>query len=446
MPDPLDSRPASNRGTPALAPRPAGILAADLPRTPDAASAAEPTASQPSEWPKPDEHRTDAIGLADGGDLAGLALEEIDIAQLQDDPLVDGGDFGGRPTDVSDTAPSQADPTGEVTPPHPPAEPVRGKGEEEAREERLAERERQLVTETEWLAAQWLAAQQKLSAEHGDWLAAQEERLAAQKREQNKRLAEEAKQLAAWEEKLAEEEGRLAAERQEQEQQFAVRAERLATREKESAEKGRCLAAERREQEQRLAARREELATREMKFTEAESRLAAESRVQEQRLAAREQELTAREHQLAIQWREQEEWCAAERQRQNEEELAKEREAQRQREERKRRWDERKRKALRWGEEQSLATLVVLISVARWLLRNADGVLRGFTRKRRDVRVRRALVPARWWGRKAGRALGGWSSRLATLDEAGMRRCLWLVSAIVLVLVLLVGALLVNGW
>ena len=111
----------------------------------------------------------------------------------------------------------------------------------------------------------------------------------------------------------------------------------------------------------------------------------------------------------------------------------------------KRQWKERMRKALRWGEERSRAALVAVISGAIWLLRRADRVFRGLTRHRRDVRVRRVLVPVRWWGRKADRALRGWSSRLGTLNEAGMRRCLWLVSAIVLILVLVVGALAVNG-
>jgi hypothetical protein len=136
---------------------------------------------------------------------------------------------------------------------------------------------------------------------------------------------------------------------------------------------------------------------------------------------------------------------AAQRQRQHEEELERQREAQRQWEEQKRRWEERKFKALRWGEERSRAVLVAVVSVARWLLRRGDRALRGLTRHRRDVRVRRVLVPTRWWARKADRALRGWSSRLRTLNEAGMRRCLWLVSAVVLILVLVVGALVVNA-
>ena len=123
---------------------------------------------------------------------------------------------------------------------------------------------------------------------------------------------------------------------------------------------------------------------------------AADEQGRQERLAREEQERQ----------RERAERLAAQRQRQHEQELERQREAQRQWEEQKRRWEERKRKALRWGEERSRATLVVLVSVARWLLRKAGRVLRGFTRHRRDVRVRRALVPARWWGRKADRAYG----------------------------------------
>jgi tetratricopeptide (TPR) repeat protein len=145
-----------------------------------------------------------------------------------------------------------------------------------------------------------------------------------------------------------------------------------------------------------------------------------------------------RQERLAAERREREKQWAAQRQRQHEEELERQREAQC-------RWEERKRKALRWGEEQSRVTLVALVSVARWLLRRGDKVLRGLTRHRRDVRVRRVLVPARWWGRKADRALREWSNRLAALNEAGMRRCLGLVSAILLILVLLVGALVISG-
>jgi hypothetical protein len=52
---------------------------------------------------------------------------------------------------------------------------------------------------------------------------------------------------------------------------------------------------------------------------------------------------------------------------------------------------------------------------------------------------------ARWWGRKADRALGGLSSRLSASNEVGMRRCLWLVSVIVLILALVVCALAVSG-
>jgi uncharacterized membrane protein YsdA (DUF1294 family) len=162
-----------------------------------------------------------------------------------------------------------------------------------------------------------------------------------------------------------------------------------------------------------------------------------------ERERAAERERLAREEQERE--RERAERLAAQRQRQHEEELERQREAQRQWEEQKRRWEERKRKALRWGEERSRTALVGLVSVARWLLRRGDRLLRRLTRHRRDVRVLRALVPARWWGWKADRALRGWSSRLATLNEVGMRRCLWLVSAIVLILVLLVGALAMSG-
>ncbi len=163
----------------------------------------------------------------------------------------------------------------------------------------------------------------------------------------------------------------------------------------------------------------------------------------------RERQREAERERLAREQQERErdraERLAVQRQREHEEELERQREAQCQWDEHKRQWDERKRKALRWAEERSRATLVVLVSVARWLLRRAGRVLRGLTRHRRDVRIRRVLVPARWWGRKADRALGGWSSRLGTLNEAGMRRCLWLVSATVLILVLVVGAFAMSG-
>jgi len=162
--------------------------------------------------------------------------------------------------------------------------------------------------------------------------------------------------------------------------------------------------------------------------------------------AAEEQERQERD---AIKRRERGAYMAAERQRQHEEELERQRETLRQSAEEAReahrRWEERNRKALRWGEERSRATLIVLVFVARWLLRRADGVLRGFTRHRRNMRVRRVLVPARGWRRQADRALRGWSRRLATLNEAGMRRCLWLVLAIVLILVLLVGVFAMSG-
>ena len=168
----------------------------------------------------------------------------------------------------------------------------------------------------------------------------------------------------------------------------------------------------------------------------------AEQQERERQRAAERERLALEEQQRE---RERAERLAAQRQRQHEEELERQREAQRQWEEQKRQWEERKRKALRWGEERSRAVLAAVVSVARWLLRMGDKVLRGLPRHRRDVRVRRAIVPARWWGRKADRALQGWSSRLAALNEVGMRRCLWLVSAVVLILVLVVGALVVSG-
>ncbi len=168
----------------------------------------------------------------------------------------------------------------------------------------------------------------------------------------------------------------------------------------------------------------------------------AEQQERERQLAA-ERERLAREEQERQ--RERAERLAVQRQRQHEEELERQHEVQRQWEERKRQWEEWKRKALRWGEERSRATLVAVISVARWVLRRGDKVLRALTRHRRDVWVRRVLVPARRWGRKVDRALRGWSSRLRTLNEAGMRRCLWLVLAVALILAIAVGALAVNG-
>ncbi len=168
----------------------------------------------------------------------------------------------------------------------------------------------------------------------------------------------------------------------------------------------------------------------------------AEQQERERQWAA-ERERLAREQQERE--RDRAERLAAQRQRQHEEELERQREAQRQWEKRKRQWEERKRKALCWGEERSRATLVVILSVTRWLLRQGDRVFYGVTRHRRDVRVRRVFVSARWWGRKADQALRGWSSRLGTSNEAGMRRCLWLVSAVVLILAFLVGARAI-GW
>lgn len=143
---------------------------------------------------------------------------------------------------------------------------------------------------------------------------------------------------------------------------------------------------------------------------------------------------------------EQERWerLAAERQRELKAELEKQYENQRYLDERERRWKEQKRKALRWGEERSRATLVAIVLAARWLLPKARRALRGFTQHRRDVRVRRVFVPARWWGRKADRALRRWSNRLGTLNEVGMRRCLWLVSTILLILVFIIGAWVMN--
>ena len=128
----------------------------------------------------------------------------------------------------------------------------------------------------------------------------------------------------------------------------------------------------------------------------------------EQQAGQQEQERqwAAERERSALEERERQERLAAQRQRQHEAELQRQQEAQRQWNEEKRQWAERGRRALRWGEDRSRATLVVLISVASWLLRRAGGLFRGLTRHRRDVRVRRVLVPARWWGRKADRAYG----------------------------------------
>ena len=119
-----------------------------------------------------------------------------------------------------------------------------------------------------------------------------------------------------------------------------------------------------------------------------------------------------RQERLAVEERQREreraERLAAQRQREHEEELARQREAQRQWEEQERRWEERKGKALRWGEERSRATLVVIVSVTRWLLHKFSRILRGFTRHRRDGRVHRALVRQGGGdGRQTGRYAAG---------------------------------------
>jgi hypothetical protein len=97
-------------------------------------------------------------------------------------------------------------------------------------------------------------------------------------------------------------------------------------------------------------------------------------------------------------------------------------------------------------EQRGWETLVAVISAARWLLRRGDRVFRQLGRHRRDTRLRRVLVLSRRWGRRADQALRGWSRRLRGLSEAGMRRCLWLLLAIGLILVLVARALVVFLW
>lgn len=207
----------------------------------------------------------------------------------------------------------------------------------------------------------------------------------------------------------------------------------------------------RNEREREVRQQREERERQARRQREVEAQQLHEEEVQRQREEeARRQREIETSRQREEQQREAQRQREIEVQRQREEqqrevEAQRQREAQRQWEEEKQKWEERKRKALRWGEERSQTALLAIISMTRWLLSRAGGVLRGLTRHRRDVRVRRALVSARWWGRKVDGELRGWSSRLGTLNEAGMRRCLWLVSAVVLILVFIVGALVVSG-
>ncbi len=206
---------------------------------------------------------------------------------------------------------------------------------------------------------------------------------------------------------------------------------------------------------QREAAARDqrEAAARDQREAEAQRQREAEALRQREAESQRQREVEAQRQREAVARNQRE--LEAQQQREAEAQRQREAESQRQREERKReiqrRREERKRKALRWGEERSRAALVALVSMTRWLLRIGDGVLRGLARHRRDVRhrqdarVSRVLVSTRCWRRKADWSLRRWSSRLRTLDESGMRRCLWVVLATTFILVIVVRALVVNG-
>ena len=160
---------------------------------------------------------------------------------------------------------------------------------------------------------------------------------------------------------------------------------------------------------------------------ERQERLAAEKSEQEKRLAA---ERAEREKLLAIERAEQEKRWEVERI-----------ERGRRLAERATRLAEERAKArLRWMERSRMAILAPL-SAARWLLRITDHVLRRQRRPRQGIQTRAAIAWTRRRVRKADRDLRGWASRLRTLNEAGVRRCLWLVSAIVLILALVVGTL-----
>ena len=99
----------------------------------------------------------------------------------------------------------------------------------------------------------------------------------------------------------------------------------------------------------------------------------------------------------------------------------------------------------RWR-ERSRAAILAVVSAARCLVRIADRVLRRLSGRQREVRVRRAIVLIRRRVRKADWVLRGWTSRLRTLDEAGKGRCLQLLLAILLILVIAAGGLAVGKY
>ncbi len=145
--------------------------------------------------------------------------------------------------------------------------------------------------------------------------------------------------------------------------------------------------------------------------------------------------------------------AADERERQ--ERLAAEREAKRreeekrwaaEREEERRRWDERKRETLRRCREGSRVVFLAIVSAGGWSVRKVDRVLRGLTRRRREARVRRVALSIRRWLHKANWLLRRWAGRLRSLDEAGKGRCLQLLLAILLMLVVATGALAVGKY
>ena len=375
--------------------------------TADTPSAVAPTPSQPGQPPSPHQGQSGVFGVEDRGDLGIGSAELIDIAQLQADPAEDDGDFEIASADAPDEPPLPAPVasqrgttaaqetagdqlatralgrTGKAT-----DNAGRGIGGEEAGAGRAIDSTRKALGRTE-----------KAIDNAGRGIGGEEAGAGRAIDSTRKCLAEQERRLTTQADELA-------AKKWEQEERLAAEAKRLTAWENRLGEK-------------RLAA-----TTLENKSAEARERLALEERQRERERAER---------------------LATQKQRQHEEELERQCEAQGHWEERKRRWEEQKREALRWGEERSRTALVALVSVTRLLLRRGDKVLRRLTRHRRDARVRRVLVPARRWGRKADQALRGWSSRLATFNEAGMRRCLWLVSALVLILVLVAGALVMSG-
>ena len=115
MPDPLDSKPGSERSTPVVVLHPDGSLVTEPARTPDAASPADPTAIQPSERPQPRQDAEGAFGLDDTG--SGLASTEIiDTDKLQED----GSDSRNGPPEEIDAADRGADHGDKRPPPLPP--------------------------------------------------------------------------------------------------------------------------------------------------------------------------------------------------------------------------------------------------------------------------------------------------------------------------------------